>query len=148
MPSEYVPTRSSGPLVEPDPVQRAVDPGAGLGTADGGRDLQVLAAGQVRIERGLLDDRPHPRERLRPLRRHRETQHAGAARARPSQPEQHPDEGGLAGAVVAEEAVRGAARDGQADAVHREPLAEALGQAQVCTAGPSWVGPAICAAGS
>jgi len=73
----------------------------GLRPPDRGGDLEVLPPGEVRVERRLLDDRPDSRQRLRAARRHRQAEHAGAAGARSGEPEQHPDEGGLAGAVVA-----------------------------------------------
>ena len=49
-------------------------------------------------------------------------------RRRLGQPEQHPDQRGLAGAVRTEVAERGAARDAQLDVVDRGPVAEALGE--------------------
>src|ERR1700689_5195495 len=52
-----------------------------------------------------------------------------AAAGRLDQAEQHPDGGGLARPVRAEEAVDGAVRDGEVDGVHRElAAAEALAQ--------------------
>ena len=52
-----------GALAQADPLERRVDPAVRLGLARRGDDLEVLAAGQERVEARLLDDRPDPGQR-------------------------------------------------------------------------------------
>jgi hypothetical protein len=61
------------PLGQSHPRERRSDPLDRLRTAHGGHQPKVLAAGEVRVKAGLLDDRAHPLQRLRPLGGHRVT---------------------------------------------------------------------------
>ena len=94
----------------------------------GGQDLQVLPAGQVTVEPGLVDDGPHPGQGRGAVpgdvvaeQRHR----AGVGMG---QSQQHPDERGLAGAVGAQVAEGASPGDEELHAVHGDVLPEALGQ--------------------
>jgi hypothetical protein len=80
----------------------------------------------VLVEARLLDDRPDMRERGCALLGHRlaEQRHRTGVGAR--EPEEHTDQGCLAGAVVTEEAERAAGGNSQVDVVHGYTLAEAL----------------------
>ena len=117
------------PLGQANPLQRPVDAGLGLGATDSRGDLKVLAPGQKRVEARLLHDRADVGERRAALTRHTPTQHAHRAGGRRRQAEQHPNQRRLSGSVRAEIAERGAARDSEIDAVHGDPVAEALRQA-------------------
>ena len=102
---------------------------------------EVLAAGEVAVEARLLDDRADARERWR-----RSSGHAAgrAAASMPGvgagEPEQHPDQRRLAGAVRAEVAEGGAARNMKVDGVDRHGGAEALGQADGLDRELGWAG--------
>ena len=86
---------------------------------------QVLAAGEQRVERGLLQRGADHLAHLRPLRRHVEAADARRAGGRRQQRRQHQHGGRLAGAVRAEEAVDLAVVDGELDPVDRpRPLLE------------------------
>jgi hypothetical protein len=82
----------------------------------------------VHVKAGLLDDRAHSLQRLRPLEGHRAPEHLHCPGVGRSQTEQRADDRGLARSVGAEEAERAAARHLQIDAVERRALTEALGQ--------------------
>ena len=91
-------------LVEADPSDRRIDPLVRLRTANRRGDPKVLGAGQIWVERRLLDDRADASERPPALARHGQAEHARAASARASQAQQHPDQRRLAGTVVTEKA--------------------------------------------
>ena len=80
---------------------------------------QVLAAGEQRIERGLLQRGADRLAHLRPLLHDVEAADARDAGGRRQQRRQHQHGRRLAGAVRAEEAVDLARRDGEVDAVDR-----------------------------
>ena len=100
----------------------------GGAVARGGDDLQVLAAGQVRVEARLLDDRPDARERLARLAGCGSPSSATSPEVGCVRPEQRADHRRLPGAVRAEEAEGDAGGDGQVDAVDRRAVAELLRQ--------------------
>src|SRR5690606_10910540 len=111
-----------------------------------GQPSQVVPPGQVRVEPGPLHQCPYPRQHLTGARGHRRAQQGVAAGGGPHQPQQHPDGGGLAGAVRAEEAVDGAPRHRQVHRVHRQrrpgspaiPFGQAgSGDRQVASIGPA-----------
>jgi len=116
---------------EPDARQRAVDPLVRASLPGGGVHIQVLAARQMRVKPRLLDDRADASERRGTLCRQVPAEQTHAAGGRLGQPQQQPDQGGLASAVGPQEAEGTAARDFQVDAVERrprpEPLAETVG---------------------
>ena len=114
---------------EPDALERAGDAAVGAAVARGGVHVQVLAARQVGVEARLLDDRADAGERGGPLGRQVVAEQAHAAGGRLGEAEQQADEGGLAGAVGAEEAERGAARHRQVDRLQRRARPEALAEA-------------------
>ena len=118
-----------GAGAEADPLQRRRNPRGRVASADGRQDPQVLAAREVRIEERPFDDRADARERELALRRQRAAQDAHLTGGRSGEAEQGSDQRRLAGAVVPEEPEGGAGGDGEVDRVDRDPLAEALGQA-------------------
>jgi hypothetical protein len=97
--------------------------------AGGGVNEQVLAAGQMPVEARLLDDRADACERLRAAARHVVAEQADRAGRRLGQPEQQPDEGGLAGPVGTEEPKGGSPRDLQVDALESGAVPELLAEA-------------------
>ena len=107
---------------EADPLQQLVAARFALGLGDpvqGGLQAHVLAAGQQRVERRLLqggaDRGAHPRALADDV----EAGDPRRARGRRQQRRQHQHRGRLAGAVGAEEAVDLAGGDPQVDAVDR-----------------------------
>jgi hypothetical protein len=117
---------------QPHPVERRGDAGV-RGPRFGGTvgrvyPAQVVPPRQIRVERRTLDQRTDPRQHPCGPVRHRLAEHPVLARRGPDQPEQHPDRGGLAGAVRAEESVHRATRDRQVDGFHRDLAAEPLRQ--------------------
>jgi hypothetical protein len=80
------------------------------------------------VKAGLLDDRAHPLQRLRPLGGHPVTEHLHAAGAGTGEAEQRADHRRLAGAVGTQEPERAPAGHAQIDAVEGLALAEVLGQ--------------------
>src|SRR5204863_1455532 len=89
---------------------------------------EVLATGEVAMEARLLDDRTDACERGGPLSRHRPPQQPHRPGGGTGQPEQHPDQRGLASAVRSEVAEGGTGRDAKVDVVDGDALAETLGQ--------------------
>ena len=85
----------------------------------------MIAAGQHRVERGLLERGADHAAHLRALRDDVVAAHAGLAGGRRQQRRQHQDGGRLAGAVRPEEAVDLAGLDVEVDPVDRaRPLLE------------------------
>ncbi|GAA3057022.1 hypothetical protein GCM10020000_44460 [Streptomyces olivoverticillatus] len=120
---------------EAHPIQGALDaggPGAGVGGGVGGVEPhEIVAAAEEAVEGGPLDQGAHPRQHPPPGAGHRLAQHPGGARRRFDQPHQHPDGGGLAGAVGPEEAEDTAPRHDEVEPVDGElPTAVALGEAE------------------
>jgi hypothetical protein len=91
---------------------------------------QVLAAGQVLVDRGELagqaDQRPDGVRLLDDV----VAEHAGRAGVGPDQRREDADGGGLACAVRAQHAVDRSRPDGEVDPVDRARLAERLGEAR------------------
>src|SRR5450830_859150 len=116
-----VPLVGRGPQAHP--VERGTDPGGrgpGVHCAVGRvQPAQVVQRGQVRVERGPLDDGPHPGQHLGSLPRLRPAEQGVVPGGRPDQAEQQPDRCGLARAVRAEEPVHRAGGHRQVDGVHR-----------------------------
>jgi hypothetical protein len=127
MPVEYLSTRSFA-RAEPDAGEGRLDPAVRLALAGRGDELEILAAGQERVEARLLDDRTDPRQSLRALLGHRPSQQSHRARGRLREAQEHADERRLDGAVRAEIPERRPAADSQVDRVDGDPLAEALAQ--------------------
>ena len=97
-----------GRFGQPDPGEQLVASFASLFAGDPvHRRLQpeMLASGQKRIERGLLQCRADRLPHLRSFRHDVVTRDRGGARRRRQQRREHVDGRGLAGAVRAEEAV-------------------------------------------
>ena len=87
-----------GPVGELDRVERRVDPRPRVAPVEGGQQLEVAPAVQVRVERRRLDESGDALERVdRQLRVAAEQPHA--ARGGPDQAEHHPQPRRLAGAV-------------------------------------------------
>jgi hypothetical protein len=117
---------------EPDALEQLLGAAPALVARDpvqGHLEAQVLAPGQERVERRLLERRPDRRAHLRPLLHDVEAGDARAPRRRREQRRQHVHGGRLAGAVRAEEAVDLAGRDRQVDPVDRaDPALELANQ--------------------
>ena len=121
-------TRLVRALGEADARERRRDPAVRLAARARRRHREVLAPGQVRVEARLLDDRADARERRTRARPAAAARAAACCRQSAGQPEQHPDQRRLAGAVRPEVAEGAAGRHAQVDAVDGDALAEALGQ--------------------
>ncbi len=118
-----------GAAGQADPGQRRRDPLMRVTAPGRGQQAEVLLAGQVGVETGLVDDGPDPGQGLAALGRDggAEERHRAAVGFR--QTEQGADQGGLACAVRAEVAEGGAAGHEQLDVVDRDGGAEAFVQA-------------------
>jgi hypothetical protein len=84
--------------------------------------LDVLPAGEVVVDRGVLAGQPDAGPHLLRMLADVDAGDAGASGVGWEQGGQYPDEGGLAGAVGAQQPVDGAGRDGEAEAVERPNL--------------------------
>ena len=93
-----------------------------------GEDLEVLAARQMAVEPGLVDDGPHPGQGLVAVAGHGVSQQRHRAGIGVGQSQQDPDERGLARPVRAQVAEGTAPGDEELHAVHGDVLPEALGQ--------------------
>src|SRR5260370_29686412 len=119
---------AGGPPGERCPVQRRADLLPGVPAPGGGQYLQVLPPGQVAVEPWLVDDRAHPGQGTPALGGHRDAQQRHGAAAGSGQPQQDPDQRGLARPVRPQIAERGAPRDEQVHVVDGHVGAEALGE--------------------
>ena len=119
-----------GPVGQPDALERARDPGVGLGSRQAAAMRRFSRAGEVAVKAGLLDDRPDPCERLGAAGGHRQPEQVHLAGGGVRQPEQRPDQRGLARAVRTQEPEGDAVGHGQVGLGKRQPLAEPLGQAR------------------
>ena len=93
-------------------------------------DEQVLAHGQLEVERVLLRDRAEAGPDLGTVGRRVHAEHPQLAAGHRRDARDHPHRRGLARAVRPEEAERLARLDPEVDAVDRDEVAEALGQAR------------------
>ena len=117
---------------EPDRLDRLVDPR--VRDADRpGEQPQVLPAGEVGGELGRLHDRADPAHHLGQGVGHRAAEQRHLAPGGRGQAEQHPDRGGLAGAVGAEEPVHLARAHREVQVGDRHPRA-ALARRTPCAA--------------
>ncbi len=117
-----------GPMQDADALERRVDAALGRRLTRRGEDLQVLAAGQVAVEAGLVDDGPDPGQGHVTVSGDGVAEKGHRAGVGVGQSQQHPDQRGLAGAVRAEVAEGAAAGDEELDVVDGDVLAESLGQ--------------------
>ena len=117
---------------QPGPLQSGGDPAAAGAAAAGlpGRvdEGEVGAPGQVAIRGRAFHQRADGGQHLGHPLRHRLAQDGDLAARRVDQPEQHPDDGRLAGAVRPQEAVPVAFPHVQIEPVHDEQVAVALGE--------------------
>jgi len=113
---------------EPDARKRWFDAAVGGAVAGGRDDLEVLAAGEVRMELRFLDDRADAGQGLSPLRGLRQPEQAEVAGRGARETEQGANERRLARSVRSEETECRPGRHGQVDVVDRGSLAESLRQ--------------------
>ncbi len=119
----------AGALRQSDPGQRRRDPLVGSAAPGRGQQAEVLLAGQVGVEAGLVDDGADPGQGRAALGRDGFSEERHRAVVGFGQAEQSADQGGLACAVRPEVAEGGAAGHEQFHAVDGGGGAEALGQA-------------------
>ena len=117
-----------GPMQDADALERRLDAALGRRLTRRGEDLQVLAAGQVAVEAGFVDDRPDPGQGHVTVPRDGVAEKGHRAGIGVGQAEQHPDQRGLAGAIGSEVAEGAAAGNEELDVVHGDVLAESLRQ--------------------
>jgi hypothetical protein len=118
-----------GPPLHVDQLQQLVDARLRHAADQHRLRAQVVAPGQVGVERRVLDDRADMlRHQLRVIGQ-RPPHDRDAALGRAHQPQHHADGGRLAGAVRAEKAEHLAAPDDEIERIDRGDLAEPLGQA-------------------
>ena len=125
-------TSRRGRVGQAEGLEQLVGPGLGLGAAQAqqaGQQDQVLASGEVLVDRGQLPGEAHQPAHRVALGHDVVAQHAGLSGVRPQQRGQHADRRGLARAVGAEHAVDRAGAHRQVHAVHRPGVAEGLDQA-------------------
>jgi hypothetical protein len=90
--------------------------------------VQVLEAGQVLVHRRVLPGQPDPLADLRGGATHVDACHLGGAVVGLEQGREHPDRGGLAGAVRTQQTEHGAFGDGEVEPVQRAQGAVGLYQ--------------------
>ena len=117
-----------GAVQDAHTLERRLDAALGRRLARRRQDLQVLAAGQVAVEAGLVDDGADAGEGQVAMPGDLVAEEGHGAGVRVGQAEQHPDQRRLAGAVGAEVAEGAAAGHEQFDVVHGDVLAETLRQ--------------------
>ena len=134
-----------GPVGHAHPVEGGADPLPGGRLPGRRQDLEVLPTGEVPVEPGLVDDGAYPGQRLGAVRGDRVAEEGHRPGVGVGEPEQHPDERGLAGAVRAQVAEGTPPGDEELDAVDGDVLPEPLGQSvgldgPVATGarGPGW----------
>ena len=134
----------AGPGGQPDLFEKLVEPsGAGGGVGGGvgggggsgvapielGQQLEVRPPRQVRVEGRVLNEAGHAIERHLIVPVDWAVQELDPASVRPHQPEEHPQERGLAGAIGTEKAAQLALGKLEVDAIHRARRAKPLHQA-------------------
>ena len=117
-----------GPVQDADALECRLDAALGRRLARRRQDLQVLAAGQVAVEAGLVDDGADAGQRQVAMAGDGVAEQGHGAGVGVGQTEQHPDQRRLAGAVGAEIAEGAAAGNEQLDVVDGDVLAESLRQ--------------------
>ncbi len=117
-----------GPMEDADALERRLDAALGRRLTRRGEDLQVLAAGQVAVEAGLVDDRPDAGQGRVTVPGDAVAEQEHGAGVGVGQAQQHPDQRRLAGAVRAEVSEGAAAGNEELDVVHGDVVAEPLGQ--------------------
>ena len=115
-------------IAQLDDVEHLLDARARNATVEIAEQVQVAAAGQIRIEARALDETGHPVQSTRSVDQRVAAEETRPAVGRPDQPEQHPQRGRLAGAVRAEVAEDVASVDRQVDVVDGDDVAVALDQ--------------------
>jgi hypothetical protein len=123
-PEREAPDPPAGGRGQPRLLQDLVDPRRGQ-PGRGGQDPQVVASRAARMEPALLQHGPDPPGRVGQLPVGPAVD-GGRARGRGDQAEQHPQGGGLAGPVGAEEAGHRPRVDLEVEAVDRQHVAEPL----------------------
>ena len=93
-----------------------------------GQDLQVLPAGEMAMEAGLVHDRPDTGERHVAVLGHRMPEQRHRAGFRLGEPQQHPDQRRLARAVRTEVTERAPARNEELHVIDRDVVPEPLRQ--------------------
>ena len=126
------PVALAGRRQQAHPVEGGVDAppsGVRIGEAISGIESgQIGAPGEVGVEGRPLHQCADPAQGGGNLRRRFGAEQRDLTGRRCDQPQQHPNGGGLAGAVGTEEAVDRAVRHGQVDIVHRKLRAKSLAQ--------------------
>ena len=117
MPIEYFDTLSSARWRMPTRSSDGPMRSRGRRLAGRGEDLEVLPPGQMAVEPGLVDDGPDPGQRPVAMAGHGVSEQGHGAGVGVGQPEQHPDQRGLAGAVRTQVAEGASPRDEELDAV-------------------------------
>ena len=102
-------------VAEPGTLQGRLDPPLGLRSAGSRDHPEVLPAAEMRVKARFFDDGPHTGQHLLAVAGEGLAGDPDGAGGWLGEADQHPDDGGLAGAVVAEEPERAASRHGQAE---------------------------------
>ena len=117
-----------GPMQDADALERRLDAALGRRLTRRGEDLQVLATGQVAVEAGLVHDGPDPGQRPVTVAGDGIAEQGHGPGVGVRQPQQHPDQRRLAGAVGAEVAEGASPGDQELDVVDGDVVPEPLGQ--------------------
>ncbi len=123
--------RPVGGIGEVEPLEQLARPIAGPGLAQAvepADHLEVLVAGQVLVDRGVLPRETDPRADAGGVLQHVDAGDRGTACVGLDQRGQHPHGGGLAGAVGAEQRQHLALRNGEVEALERLDLLVSLDQ--------------------
>jgi len=121
-----------GRLGQAEGVQQLTGPRPGLAPREAqqpAQQHQVFPAGQILVDRGVLAGQGNPAAHRVRLSHHVVAEHPRVAGVGAQQGGQHPDDGGLAGAVGPQHAVDHAGGHGQVDPVDGLGLPEGLDQA-------------------
>ncbi len=121
-------TRSFWRSASPTNFKHGVDARGGRATQHRPHRTQVVAPGEVRVERGSLDQRANPGQDLGAMREDIAAQYLNAALRRRDQPQQHANRRRLACAVWTEEAEDLATTHLEAELVNGQPCPIALGE--------------------
>ena len=118
-----------GAVQDADAFERRRNAALGRRFTRRGEDLQVLPAGQVAVETGLVDDGAHPGQRQVAMAGHGVAEQRHRPGVGVGQPEQDPDQGRLAGAVRSEIPEGAAPGNQELHAVDGDIVPEPLRQA-------------------
>ncbi len=125
---EYFETLSSARCRMPDALEGRGDATLRRRLTGRGEDLQILAAGQVAVEAGFVDDRPDPGQGQVTVARNGMAEQEHCAGIGVGQTQQHSDQRGLAGTIRTEVAEGATTGNEELNIVDGDVVPESFGQ--------------------